>query len=229
MRVVIVGGGIMGCATAFYLKKKGIDAVVVEQCGVACHSSGKAAGFLALDWNSGAVGDLSRVSFGLHQELASELGAEAIGYRRMSCLGVGFGGIHQKDSRAWLDRTSAGASEMGTAATVAQVHPRKLTERLLAASGAELVIARATGLLRTGEGGAVVGVTTAGGGDVAGDAVVLATGAWMSKAADWFEPPLPVLARTVGHKYTSVTWECVEADSTAVFLEVRRHARCVCV
>lgn len=41
-------------------------------------------GFLALDWcDSSPVGPLARRSFALHAELAGELGASTIGYRRM--------------------------------------------------------------------------------------------------------------------------------------------------
>ena len=40
--VVIAGGGIIGCATAYYLSKLGVAATVVEKGEVACASSGKA-------------------------------------------------------------------------------------------------------------------------------------------------------------------------------------------
>ena len=49
-QVVVVGGGVIGSATAFYLSKEGVRVTVLEKCGVACHSSGKAGGFLAKDW-----------------------------------------------------------------------------------------------------------------------------------------------------------------------------------
>ena len=84
---------------------------------------------------------------------------------------------------------------MGSEASVKQVHPRKLIEALFAASGAELVAARATGFLRRGEGGRVSGVTTDGGREVCGDVVLLAAGAWSSRLAGWFEqPPAMMLA-----------------------------------
>ncbi len=65
--VVIIGGGILGCATAHYLrmlhvsnkgssgKAGGLKITIVEQEGVACSSSGKAGGFLGRDWGSGAT------------------------------------------------------------------------------------------------------------------------------------------------------------------------------
>lgn len=42
MKVVICGGGVIGCSTAYYLAKKGIRSIVVERCGIACAASGKA-------------------------------------------------------------------------------------------------------------------------------------------------------------------------------------------
>ena len=51
-------------------------------------SAGKAGGFLALDWNAGAVGDLAEYSYGLHADLAKELGAERLQYRTVSTLAV---------------------------------------------------------------------------------------------------------------------------------------------
>ena len=41
-KVVIAGGGIIGCATAYYLSKLGVAATVLEKGEVACASSGKA-------------------------------------------------------------------------------------------------------------------------------------------------------------------------------------------
>jgi hypothetical protein len=60
-RVVICGGGIIGAATAFYLAQQGVGATVIEREAVAAAASGKAGGFLALDWNdSSPVGPLAR-------------------------------------------------------------------------------------------------------------------------------------------------------------------------
>jgi glycine/D-amino acid oxidase-like deaminating enzyme len=60
-RVVICGGGIIGAATAYYLAQQGVGATVVEREAVAAAASGKAGGFLALDWNdSSSVGPLAR-------------------------------------------------------------------------------------------------------------------------------------------------------------------------
>jgi glycine/D-amino acid oxidase-like deaminating enzyme len=94
--VVIAGAGIMGLATAYYLAVQHATAeqrmkiTVVDPTGrVAPAASGKAGGFLALDWNDSApAGPLARRSFQLHQDLADALGAESIQYRRLTCVAV---------------------------------------------------------------------------------------------------------------------------------------------
>ena len=45
--VVIVGGGIAGCASAWFLAREGLDVLVVERDALAQHASGAAAGMLA--------------------------------------------------------------------------------------------------------------------------------------------------------------------------------------
>ena len=85
---MICGGGIMGCATAFYLSELISDGggggiVTVVECGAeaASQASGKAGGFLASDWSTGSLGRLAEKSFELHAGLADVFGAENIGYR----------------------------------------------------------------------------------------------------------------------------------------------------
>jgi glycine/D-amino acid oxidase-like deaminating enzyme len=61
MRVVICGGGVIGACTALYLRRHGIDVIVVERTEVAAAASGKAGGFLARDCRrrslaTGAIG-----------------------------------------------------------------------------------------------------------------------------------------------------------------------------
>lgn len=49
--------------------------------------SGKAGGFLALNWCDGSASEpLARRSYQLHQQLAVELGADKIGYRAVSTM-----------------------------------------------------------------------------------------------------------------------------------------------
>ena len=71
--VVIAGAGLHGSALAYYLTKRGVKPIVVEQHSVAAAASGKGGGFLARDWGSGPTTQLHKVSYALHEELASEL------------------------------------------------------------------------------------------------------------------------------------------------------------
>ena len=53
-RVCIVGGGVVGTSTAYYLTQRGHrDVTLVEAVEVAHAASGRAGGFLALDWCDG--------------------------------------------------------------------------------------------------------------------------------------------------------------------------------
>src|SRR5262245_14518396 len=84
MRVVICGGGVVGASTAYCLSRRGIDVIVVERTEVAAAASGKAGGFLALDWCAGTPLDmLARRSYQLHAALPQEISGDW-GYRRMT-------------------------------------------------------------------------------------------------------------------------------------------------
>ena len=75
MSTVIVGAGIMGCATAFYLSQSpepGEIHLVESSPELFAGASGNAAGFLARDWFSPALSKLGELSFDLHQQLAEE-------------------------------------------------------------------------------------------------------------------------------------------------------------
>ena len=75
-RVVIIGGGIIGCATAYYLTRAGMsDITIVERDGIASGASGYSAGILTPYSGSNDPGllALSGASLELHAELAEEL------------------------------------------------------------------------------------------------------------------------------------------------------------
>ena len=95
----------------------------------------------------------------------------------------------------WADRCGA-AGRLGTHQTTAQVHPRKLTEALVAAAqqrGATLKMGVVEGIT-TGSGGAgerdVTGVRV-NGEVLAADKVIIALGPWSSQAAEWLPGSIP--------------------------------------
>jgi glycine/D-amino acid oxidase-like deaminating enzyme len=84
MRVMICGGGVISACTAYFLSRRGIDVTVVERTEVAAAASGKAGGFLALDWCAGTALDaLARRSFAIHATLPGEITGDW-GYQRMT-------------------------------------------------------------------------------------------------------------------------------------------------
>jgi glycine/D-amino acid oxidase-like deaminating enzyme len=194
-RIVICGGGIIGCAIADQLALRGARPTVIERAQPAAAASGKAAGFLALDWNDhGPVGPLARLSFALHHRLAEEL--DDVGYRDVEALqvaAVGEGSVEayrRFPSPDWLDGNVAVHELIGSPETTAQVDPRRLTRALLdraVANGAELVPGVVDGLRRDTD-GVVTGVVVDGS-VVTADVVVLALGPWTRAAAAWVTLP----------------------------------------
>src|SRR6266513_2131594 len=87
MHVLICGGGVIGASIAYFLSCRGVAATVIERTGLACAASGKAGGFLALDWCDGTpLEPLARRSFALHAGLPAEIGGNW-GYRRLTTHG----------------------------------------------------------------------------------------------------------------------------------------------
>lgn len=230
MRVAICGGGVIGACTAYFLSRRGIDVTVVERNGVACAASGKAGGFLALDWCAGSPLDaLARRSFALHARLPGEIEGDW-GYRRMTA----YAGFLVSDGRPgggtsldWVSDHVAITSRLGTPQTTAIVHPELFTKAVMRAAqraGATLRAGRVTGIVRRGNATAV----EVDGGVIEADAVVIAMGPWSLLASAWLKLP-PVFGRTspslVFDTGTDVPadalfLDCHEDDGSVVTLEV---------
>ena len=220
-RVVICGAGVIGSAIAYYLALRGVAATVVERVGVACAASGKAGGFLALDWcDNSALGPLARKSFQLHADLAETFG-KVYGYRRMTTLAArsqaqGPHGRHDlPDAFAWLDRHTVPYAVLGTPETTAQVHPAQFTQTLLQQArnrGAQLLIGCVEGVDVAN--GCVQGVRVDGE-VVPADAVVIAMGPWSTRAAQGLT--LPPVHGLKGHSITLQPTGAVPAH--AVFMD----------
>lgn len=205
-RIVICGAGVIGSAIAYYLSLRGVAATVVERYGVACAASGKAGGFLALDWCDGSpLGALARKSFQLHAHLAQTLGTD-YGYRQMTTFAVAADADSVRASRpasdelAWLDGTGIPYATLGTPSTTAQVHPETFTQTLLQAAlarGAQLLIGCVDGLELQRD---LVRGVRVDGQIIPADAVVIAMGPWSGAAASWL--PLPPVAGLKGHSMT---------------------------
>ena len=223
MRVLICGAGVIGTSLAYFLCRRGIEAVVIERTGIANAASGKSGGFLALDWCDGsALAPLARRSFALHADLAARIDDDW-GYRRLDTLGVVASarrdvGLYRKLAAPdWLASDAVVHAELGTAETTAQVDPAAFTKAMMRAAiaeGARLLIGTVEGLAFD-EDGAVRGAVVDGQG-IAGDAVVIAMGPWSVLACQWL--PLPAV---YGLKGLSLVFRYVpQPQPHALFVEL---------
>ena len=196
-RVVVCGGGVIGVCTAYFLSKKGAAVTIIEKSSIACAASGKAGGFLALDWcDGGAMSSLARASFNLHRSLAQELnGPEAYGYRPLTTLSASLAESSSSSSSgtaykspgpslpSWVNGPAKSPTTIGTPETTAQVHPQLFTRTLLNKAvevhGAEVVIGKLE-RVEVAEGRARA-VVLEDGREIEADAIVLALGPWTSK------------------------------------------------
>jgi glycine/D-amino acid oxidase-like deaminating enzyme len=224
MRVLICGGGVIGASIAYFLARRGAEAVVIERTGVACAASGKSGGFLALDWCDGMpIEALARRSFALHASLAETIDDDW-GYRRMETFGGwaaadadARSGARRANDLAWLADDVNVTRRLGTQATTAQVHPGLFMAAMLRAAeakGARLQMGEVTGLVRRSSDGPVAGVEVDGK-TIAGDAVVIAMGPWSILATRWL--PMPPVFGLKGHSLVFETGANLPAQ--ALFLE----------
>jgi glycine/D-amino acid oxidase-like deaminating enzyme len=201
MAVVICGGGVIAACTAYFLSRRGIEVTVVERTGVANAASGKAGGFLALDWCAGTPLDaLARRSFLLHARLPGEIRSDW-GHRPMSA----YAGIVARGHEArqgvqpildWLSDGVVITERIGTPRTTAIVHPAKFTHAVMRAAveqGVQLRSGRVTGIARRENGTSVRGVEIDGA-VLEADSVVVCMGPWSILASSWLGLP-PVFAR----------------------------------
>ena len=210
MRVAIIGAGVMGCATALALAKRGAEVVVLERAIPGAEASSAAAGILGAQTEMHEKGKLlagfvrARAEYAAWaEELRAATGLD-IGYRKCGAIHVArtdAEGEHAAIAVAWqkregleaelLDAHSARQLEPELAADIlaaahypeeSQVDPPSLLRALLAAIGrARSVTVRA--------GATVSGLIVerdrcvgayVDGGELRSDATVLAAGAWSS-------------------------------------------------
>ena len=210
MRIAIIGAGVMGCATAFELSRRGVrDIVVLERAVPGAEASSAAAGMLAAQVE--AKDDAERTSFvrareayaAWADELRETVGVD-IGYRRSGVLDLAattdelrrlearVDGDRAAGLRAeLLDVAAARAIEGGLTSEIAgaawfpdeaQVDPPQLLRALVVATARAGVTVK-SGATVSGvieEGGRCVGVALDSREVLRADAVVLAAGSWSS-------------------------------------------------
>ena len=131
--VVIVGGGIVGCATAYYLARAGLKPTLIEKGSVGSCASGFSAGLLNPLHGSGIPGpleDLALSSFQLHATLAAEV-KEHTGidhqFRPAPSIYLAFDDAQSREAREVLglaDRAEGFVSRWLDGAEVLSMEPR---------------------------------------------------------------------------------------------------------
>jgi glycine oxidase len=211
-RVAIVGGGVVGCAVAFELARRGVAVTLIERDAVAAHASGFSAGNInPLHGTPPALRALALEAFAIHGEVRAALAA--LGCARFAAepvrrLHLGFADADRPEleetealfastpgfAATWLDRDALAACEPRLAPEVAfgvlsegnsSVDSGDFTRSLAAGAekrGARVLTATACGMVTSGD--FVTGVATAQG-VIGCDAVVLATGPWVADAKAW--------------------------------------------
>src|SRR6059058_437542 len=102
-RVVIIGGGIMGCSTAYHLAKNGWkDVILLEQGKLTGGTTWHAAGLVGQLRASESVTRLVQYSIGLYARLGAETGQDT-GFKRCGGLTV----ARTPDRLVALRRTAA--------------------------------------------------------------------------------------------------------------------------
>jgi glycine oxidase len=217
--VLIVGGGVAGCASAYFLAREGLSVTLLERDDLAVHASGAAAGMLAPICESEGEGpffEAGQASLEAFPTLAAELrelggvdpqyvpsgilrvalSAEEARHLRRQAERLEAYGLEWVEPAAALDREPLLTGELHGALwspREGHVYSPSMTRAYAAAAarlGARIETGvPVTGLLRRGD--RVTGVSTAAGDREAGW-TVLCSGAWTRFCSAWVDRPLPV-------------------------------------
>ncbi len=219
--VVVVGGGIAGLGTAYFLGKSGVKCVVVERDSVGSHASGFAYGGLSPLGGVGIPGpvdSLAKEGFRLHQELAETLPAETgvdTEFRIRPTLGLAFTEDEAEQIQyavewqrqqgsfdvRWIDgpalksidlRISPEALGGALAEGMAEVEPYRFVLALAQAAEKTGAIIHSGTAKGLKKDGARVSAVVLDNGEIPCEQVVLATGPWSGECSSWLGTPIDV-------------------------------------
>src|SRR5262245_20767742 len=219
--IVIVGGGIAGMTTAYYLAKAGVPSVVVERDAIGSHASGFAYGGLSPLTGFGIPGpqaEIARDGMRLHRELSKSLLGETgmdVDFRERSSLALAFTEADVRRLRAalpcqqlqpgyavrWLDiaearRVESRISDETLGATLIEgggaVEPYRLVLALTrAAERLGVRVRHGRAIGLRRDGGRVTGVVLERE-TLSCASAVLALGPWSADASSWIGAPIDV-------------------------------------
>ena len=218
MRVVVVGGGIVGVATAYYLAERGADVTVCEQGTLGNGATERSAGGIRTQFSTAVNVRLSQASVEVWESFAERFGTD-IDYRRTGYLFL----AREEGTADAFAATVSMQNDLGVPSellspSAARAHcPALHADRFVAATycardgvaDPHLALqgfaraAREAGVeVRTHtpvtdirlEDGRVVGVGT-GDGSIDADVVVNAAGAWAGRLNEFVSVDLPVAPR----------------------------------
>jgi glycine oxidase len=192
---VVVGGGIIGLASAWRAQQRGLRVCVLERAEPGSGASRAAAGVLAPDPETPGFTALARASAELWPAFAEELGD--VGYTRCGSLVLAFDDDEVK--AGWLDGDTCRALEPGISPECvgglvleadAQVDPRRvvgaLRDRVADVAAHADVVSVAPDCVELADGS-----------KINADRVVLATGAWTARRLAPLLPVRPVKGQTL--------------------------------
>jgi glycine/D-amino acid oxidase-like deaminating enzyme len=215
--VVIVGGGVMGCALAYQLARRNVDVILLERETLGSQSTGKCAGGVRQQFSMEANVRLQRMSVRMFEDFERETGHPAE-FRQLGYLFVLTLPQHVEDFRHNMDmwhRVGLTEARWVDAAEASRMVPVLNVDDVLGctfcptdgiASPADVTMGYASAARRHGaqlrEGVEVVGVDVAGGrvrgvrtatGEIATRLLFNCAGAWSSSIGRMAGLEIPVL------------------------------------
>jgi glycine/D-amino acid oxidase-like deaminating enzyme len=122
--VVIVGAGIMGCAAAYFLARRGVRAVVLDKGRIGAQQSTRAWGFVRVQARDPAEVPMMLESLRLWRRLEAELNAD-LEWREGGCLFLARDAEELSAQEAWLEvgQTYGTGTQLVGPAEVARLLP----------------------------------------------------------------------------------------------------------
>lgn len=215
-RVVIIGAGVIGCATAYYLAERGVtDIVILDRDSVGSGGTGKSAGIIRCHYGVSAIASLALRSLDFFANakelLGADIGFEQVGY----VVGVGEANVEPFSASVANQQSLGVNTSLIDHATVQELWPTAHLDDFAAfcfepeggygdgyaTAQALAATLRSRGVsIRQGTkvaaveaaGGRVTGVVLADGERVGADVVVLAAGPWSMPLAAGLGIELPI-------------------------------------